>query len=347
MGMMDRDYWKEKHNPNWNKKNRSVNPKYAKGLADLQKQLDRQSTPIQNFVSKKESYLKKYFYFLAIIIFVNLVFIKEDGRYFNYFIEKFQTFSGLKDSPALNNLKIRPKSKSIIAQDISIVQTDLHDDFDQVDIELNLARSLINPTQYFSKHSFYSDVKEHSGQLSYFITNVDKKNGIINGKIIFQMWGSLSITNPNSNSNKSGVCQGELKRDLNNGDVVNCNGNLTSSVHVFIKSKIGDKIILRLKNGPNKTLKAYYLETNGSFTEVGTVKYSPNEKISKILTHTLNSSSNISSCDELMPFSIEITSITNNGKNGRSFHTKFDENFACAKRIVTEVNNNKITQSVI
>jgi hypothetical protein len=43
MGMMDRDYWKEKHNPNWNKKNRSVNPKYAKGLADLQKQFDQQS----------------------------------------------------------------------------------------------------------------------------------------------------------------------------------------------------------------------------------------------------------------------------------------------------------------
>jgi hypothetical protein len=42
MGLMDRDYWKEKHNPNWNKNSKKINPRQERVLSELQKQIDKQ-----------------------------------------------------------------------------------------------------------------------------------------------------------------------------------------------------------------------------------------------------------------------------------------------------------------
>jgi hypothetical protein len=184
------------------------------------------------------------------------------------------------------------------------------------------------------------------GLIVFSIKSVDSINRLIKGKLNFYVWNAES-TNPKFPLNYDrDVCLGELKRSKNDDDSLKCNGPSAKNIFIYTESKIDDQIILRIRVREAGLIQVFFVNGGGQESEVGSIRFPKDAHLKKVMMHTLSFQTNISDCDEMPNFEINLLSIKNNSREGNSFVVKGDEKFVCFNKTGVKLKDGKIIQSV-
>lgn len=321
MGLMDRDYWKEKKNDYSIHQSNNVNPRVKNVISQLQKQIDEQER-------NRLSYRKLVIYVIFMTIGVLLISLNKIK----------------KDKEELDESKTQTIKVDIIPGIFSVVQSNFKTSIETLDIKFDISHLIENKDRYLIGNEFYFSDKSMGGKISYKVLSVDS-NSIVKGKVTLMMWGGQEPLLNSKTRPEKPFCIGPLIRSETRDDKIKCDGVLSSNLSLLVNSKTQEPITLRLINS-NNVLKGYFKNSNYEFEEIGGFKYRNETKISNEITNYIEFIGKINNCSELKPIEVITLSIKNNNIESKPFIQKSDNKFECQNQISTNINGEKVIHKV-
>ena len=366
MGIMDRDYWREKHNPKkkaagdgkgtfkfLDRKVEIYNPKAFRGSGKnttntYQRNLSTGS--VGSFFGRVLN--RRTIYLLLLVVMIVSTFVAERSLTVQSVWEKFNIFLQKENGSLIRATARLASSKDIIPGIISTAQTDFKNNFGMVDIEIDLSKATPDGERYSSNHDFYFDTKtadgrNMNGSIAYRVLSLESDKKTLNGKVNLYMWGANSPLQGRSSRMDKQICPSSITRNSDKDDEMKCDTRLAHNISLLVKSDITKPIKLRLVRRDNTNLMAYFIDHKNYITEIGGFKVSKDAQLKNVVTHTLHLDGKISDCAEMKPISFQILSVSNSGLKGSSSIHKADEKFECKDKIKGAINKGKIIQSVV
>lgn len=322
MGLMDRDYWKEKNRNISNRQSNNINPKVKVFMNSLQEQIDKHEQQV--------SYRKLVIFVILMTIGVLLISLNKV----------------INDREELEIQKNQTQKIDIIPGIFSIVQTNFSTILETVDIEINISKSTKNFDRYLIGNEFFFEDKRMGGKIFYKIMSIDS-NLNVNGKVTLMMWGGQQPILNSKSRHESPDCVGPLIRNSDKDDKIMCDGVLSSNLSILVTSKLNQPITLRVNNSKNNILKGYFSKNSHDFEEIGGFKYTNNSKLTNELTNYIEFIGKINSCSEMKPFEYSTRFIINNDLKGKSFIQDRDSKFECQNQVKTSIEGDHFVHKII
>jgi hypothetical protein len=332
MGLMDRDYWKERHRGNSNSKVKDAyyNPK------EFRKSLKARAR--FNF---------KWIYWAVILIGVGATIAMERGITIESLKTKAEVIRAKYDGSIFDAIREIFDAKDIIPGILLVAQTDFKGPMKRVEVEIDLSKALDNFERYGVGQDFYYENKGVNGSIGYRVTSIDKKNGYVNGKVVMLMWGAESPFAASLTHLDNQICSGNIVRGKENkNDKLECGNSYAFSMSTKTRHKIGNNFKIALDFTEKDKLRGYYADDEGNLKELGGFNLYPSMKPKPLLTHNLSFSGVISDCREMKPIEFSIGKINNGNDVGKSFAHQVDKAFECNSRLALRIAGGKITHIV-
>ncbi|NBX54046.1 MAG: hypothetical protein EBT70_03085 [Betaproteobacteria bacterium] len=334
MGMMDRDYWRDKYNKNTSQK--TASPTVAKFMADMQSQID-------SLTQKKRARNRKLLILtLSILLILSTYFMERVGS-LEALKTKIQIYLKRNNDSPINTISGIASSKDIIPGILATGQTDFSKQLGVVELEVDLKTAVKNNVRYSIHNDFYYDKDGTNGSIALKIVNVDEKNGTYSGKLNVYMWGAiLPITTPISRIDKQ-ICPAKITYSKSEDDKRECEMRLGHNMSTFIKGNISKPLRLKMDFRAKEKMLASYQDESGEYIEIAGFTIPKDAKIKNVITHTLHFTGVISDCLEIQPIEFRIQSIKNDGISGRSSLHKQNSQFSCINNVYSKDASGVIT----
>jgi len=324
MGIMDREYWKEKYN-----KNSHYNPKEFRGRSKLV------------LVASSQQKWKKYFFIFLSLVMIASAFIVEKG----YDLQDFsKSITQIKKTVILvfHNF---PKAVHTLFQE-DIVKSNVSGSKSE-NIKINsieIENSRVTPTHVtvvqtnftkkieelkfnFTYIDYLENAKSYNVGLNYS-TNLDKTAGVISIKpiscnlvyickvgVTFSHWGATNSELGINSSYAAKPCEGKFVKGKNADDKVECVGNFGISIRKVIEVDLKKAINFSLKIKNGNALEANYINTSEKIETIGEFKMPSNFELHKSITTNIYFGEKISSCEKLKPLHVAMDLIINTNGN--------------------------------
>lgn len=370
MGIMDRDYWKNKGKPE--DQTNKVSPRVKRAMDSLQESFDRKAKDKSNLIdripkrgdesirashynpkefrgSNKAStkFNIKWIYWGAILIGVLATIAMERGISIDSLRTKFQIIKEKYNGSLLDTIKEAISGKDIIPGILLVAQTDFKTPLKRVEIEIDLSKALENYDRYGVGQDFYYEKKGVNGSIGYRILSLDKEAGYVNGKVGMLMWGAESPFAASLTHLDNQVCAGNVVRGTSEkDDKVECGNSYAFAMSAKTRHPLGKNFKVALDFTERDKVRGFYSDESGGLRELGGFNLYPNMKPQSLLTHNLSFSGVISDCKELKPIEFALVKIKNGIDTGQSFPHGTDKNFECHTILSAKVSKGKILQSV-
>lgn len=324
MGIMDRDYWKEKYNKNF-----QYNPKEFRGRSKLV------------LVSSSQQKWKKYLFIILSLVMIASAFIVEKGYglqdfsnsitqikktailVFNNFPKAVQTL--LQEDvakPKVAGLKTETVKVSSVENEISRV-TPTH----VTVVQTNFTKKIEELKFNFTYIDNLENAKNYNVGLNY-ATNLDKTAGSISIKpincnlvfickvgITFNHWGGTNSELGLNSSYAAKPCEGKFVKGKNADDKVECVGNFGTSIRKVIEVDLKRAINFSLKIKNGNVLEATYINSLEKLESIGEFKMASNFEFHKSITTNIYFGEKISGCEKLKPLFVAMDLIVNTNGN--------------------------------
>jgi hypothetical protein len=369
MGLMDRDYWKNKGKPE--DQTNKVSPRTKRAMDSLQESFDKGVTKDPNLIDRipkrrddestspyynpkefrgsktlAKRFRLKWIYWLLLIATVVSVIAVERGITIEAIKTKLSVFYQQSDGSIINATKSLFASKDIIPGIIATAQTDFKTNLGIVDIEIDPIKAVLNYDRYNIAHNFHYEKNGMGGAIGMKILSVDRVKNSINARVGMHMWGAKSQFASSLGKLDQQICAGDLIRGDKADDRLECKGNLAFAISSQIKMDFGSILRLRLDFRNPEKIVGHYSTDGKNFSELGGFNLYAPVQPKKSITHSLGAGGVVSDCAELLPVEFVTVAVKNNSSFGSTFVHDKEKSFECNARVINRVIDKKVAQGV-